>query len=296
MAMSGQRAGRLEVMTVQVRGREVRYLRGEVGRGGGPTLLFMHGWALSHDSYRAALQEAWRSGLGVLAPALPGFGGTSELADGARSLAGYASWVSDFLEAVGQTEPVIVVGHSFGGGVAIRVAHDAPKRVAGLILVNSIGGSAWTDRNGVLRALVERPLWDWGLHLGADVFPLRQLHRVVPVVLRDALSNAARDPLAVWRVANLARSADLRPELEELKRRRLPVVILWGNQDRVLPQSSLAALRIALGEATVETIEGDHGWLIRDPGTFGEIITNVLAADVRFSAPTEPFDPLTEVA
>lgn len=278
---------RFVVATVRVHGRDVRYLSNGGKRRDERTLLFLHGWGLSHDSYRSALREAARSGLRVLAPALPGFGGTAELTDGARNLAGFAGWVADFLEAVGQTKPVIAVGHSFGGGVAIRLAHDAPDLVSGLVLVNSIGGSAWSDRNGVLRALAERPLWDWGLHLGVDVLPLRQLHRVVPVVLRDALTNAARNPAAVWRVAHLARSADLRPELEELKRRRMPVVILWGSQDRVLPQSSLTALRIALGETRVETVEGDHGWLIKDPRAFGEIITNVLAADVRFSASPE---------
>lgn len=294
--MRSELSGRLVETTVRVRGRAVRYLRGGDDRGGGRTLLFLHGWGLSHDSYRSALREAGRSGLQVLAPSMPGFGGTTELAGGALSLAGYGSWVADFLEAVGHTSPVIVVGHSFGGGVAIRLAHDVPDRVAGVILVNSIGGSAWTDRTGAMRALAERPLWDWGLHLGADVLPWRQLHRVVPVVLRDAITNAAGNPAAVWRVAHLARSADLRPELEELKRRRLPVVILWGSQDRVLPQSSFTALRLALGEARVETVEGDHGWLIRDPRAFGEIITNVLTDDVRFEAPPEPPEPRIEVA
>lgn len=262
------------VKTVAVRGRPVRFL----AVGEGPTLLFLHGWALSHHSYRVALQEASRSGLRVLAPALPGFGGTTELAERDRSLAGYAAWVVDFLDAVGQREPVTVVGHSFGGGVGILLAHDSPGRVAQLVLVNSIGGSAWTDRTGALRAMRERPLWDWGLHLRADTLPLRQLHRVVPVVLRDALTNAVRNPSAVWHVAHLARVADLHLELEELRRRRLPVVIIWGKQDRVLPQASLAALRMALGDSSVETVDGDHSWLITDPRAFGEIITNVMAA------------------
>ena len=52
-------------------------------------------------------------------------------------------WLDDFLRAVGVEEKVVVVGHSFGGGVAMRFAHDYPERVRSLVLVNSIGGSAW---------------------------------------------------------------------------------------------------------------------------------------------------------
>jgi pimeloyl-ACP methyl ester carboxylesterase len=123
---------------------------------------------------------------------------------------------------------VTLVGHSFGGGVAIRirVAHDIPDRVARLIVVNSIGGFAWCHDRGVLRSMRERPHWDWGLHLQADLWPVRQLTRVIPVIVEDAVPNLVRNPRAIWRVAHLARTADLTPELDELKRRRLPVMVL----------------------------------------------------------------------
>jgi hypothetical protein len=54
------------------------------------------------------------------------------------------------------------------------------------------------------------------------------------------------------------------------------VVVVWGRQDRVLPEASLAALRLALGDAEVRTVEGTHSWLITDPDAFTEILTNVL--------------------
>lgn len=258
---------------VRVRGRRVVYL----DEGEGPAVVFLHGWGLSQASYRTALDRLTRSGVHVLAPALPGFGGTADLPAGELSLGGYGRWVVDFLDAVGQPDPVTLVGHSFGGGVAIRMAHDAPQRVDRLVLINSIGGSAWTDANGVWRALRERPLWDWGLHLRADLLSRRQLTRVLPVILQDVIANVLGNPGAVWRVARLARTADLRAELEELKRRRVPVVVVWGREDRVIPEASLAALRLALGTPEVITVAGNHTWLISDPRSFGEVITNVLS-------------------
>jgi pimeloyl-ACP methyl ester carboxylesterase len=239
-------------------------------------VLFLHGWGLNHRSYRHALSRLARSGLRVFAPSLPGFGGTDQLPRDQFSLAGFARWVGRFLDAVGVTEKVVVVGHSFGGGVAIQFAHHATKRVRRLVLVNSIGGSTWTDRRGRDRHVRERPLWDWGLHLPADAFSLREVTRIVPVIAADAVPNALRQPWALWRVGRLAAGTDLTAELNDLRRRRLPVVILWGRNDTVLPEACLESLRAALGNPAVRTVDGSHGWVLVHPGRFAEELTNIL--------------------
>lgn len=248
--------------------------------GQGPPVVFLHGWALAHRTYRKALRELAEQGLTVWAPALPGFGGTAELPRREFSLAGYARWVAAFLEAVEVTGPVTLVGHSFGGGVAIQTAHDRPDLVARLVCVNSIGGSAWTEDRGVVRSLAQRPLWDWGLHLQADLLPWRQVTRVLPVILGDAVPNLLRNPRNLWKVGHLARTADLSAVLEDLKQRRLPVVVLWGTEDQVLPVACMTSLREALGDAELITVEGGHSWLLSDPRGFSEVITNVVGLDL----------------
>ena len=107
--------------------------------------------------------------------------------------------------------------------------------------------------------------------------PLRQLTRVVPVIIGDAVPNLLRNPHAVWKVARLAATADLTGELEELKQRRLPVVILWGQKDTVIPAASIDSLRMALGDPHVITVPGSHTWLLADPDGFGEVMTNGIA-------------------
>src|SRR5205823_11366475 len=134
-----------------------------------------------------------------------------------------------------------VVGHALGGGVAIKTAHRHPDRVPTLVRVNSVGGSAW-ESGAVTRAISERPLWDWGLHFPGDVWPLNQATKVIPVVLEEALPNLVRNPRAFWKVGQLARRADLTRELEELKARQLPVVVLWGTRDGVVPRSVFDAM------------------------------------------------------
>ncbi len=246
--------------------------------GDGPPVLFLHGWGLNHRSYRHALRRLARSGVRVYAPAMPGFGGTTELPADHFSLVGYAAWVGRFLEAVEVTGKVILVGHSFGGGVAIQFAHDATDRVSQLVLVNSIGGSAWTDRRGRSRHLRERPLWDWGIHFPAEAFSLRQVTRIAPVIAGDAVPNAVLHPRALWRVGRLARTADLTRELKDLKTRRLPVVILWGRNDTVLPAACLESMRAALGDPAVRTVDGTHGWMLVSPGRFAEELTNIIGS------------------
>ena len=117
-------------------------------------------------------------------------------------LAGYAAWVAGFLDAVGVDEPVFVIGHSFGGGVAIQLAHDFPDRVSYLVLVNSVGGSTWLQAGSRIRSMAERPLWDWGLAFPGDLLPLRGVAGLGRVMLEDALPNVLRNPLGLWRVGS----------------------------------------------------------------------------------------------
>ena len=240
--------------------------------GEGLPVVLLHGWALAQHTYRDVIETIAAQGCRVIAPALPGFGGTAELPGDQFSLRGYAQWVADLLDSLEIEEPAVVVGHSFGGGVSVRFAHDFRARVRSLVLVNSIGGSSW--RSGrTMRSITERPLWDWGLHFPGDVWPLRQATRVLPVVVEDLLPNLVRNPRAIVKVANLARRADLRTELETLRDTGLSISIIWGTRDGIIPRESFEALCVASGvEGTV--VEGSHSWLLADPQRFGEVITN----------------------
>lgn len=257
--------------TVWVRDRPTRYL----SAGTGHPVLFVHGWALSEHSYETALRRLVSAGAHVYAPALPGFGGTPALPTRERSLAGYAQWLADFLAEVGVTTPVTVIGHSFGGGVALQFAHDHPEAVDKLVLVDSIGGSTRHARHPER----PRPWWDWGLHLSASTLSVESLTKVLPVVATDALGNALRNPAALWHVGKIAREANLEAQLVELRARRLPIFVLWGRQDTVLPLAAAKALMGDDPDSCALTVPGEHNWLISNPGLFAEVMTNVLGYD-----------------
>lgn len=260
----------LEWRCTKVDGRDAFY--GTAGEG--LAVLFLHGWALGQRSYRQALDRLVQMGCQVFAPAMPGFGGTPNLPE-PPTFSGYADWVARFLDAAGVDEPVLVAGHSFGGGVAIKLAHDHPERVRYLVLVNSVGGTTWSWAN-LFHSVSSRAPWHWPLASADDLVPVRYLRRMVPIIVEDAVPNLLRNPLGLWSVLNLVRQADLVTELQELKRRELPVVVLWGDHDTVIPQASFAALCRAIGSEG-EVVQGRHSWLLADPDAFGAILTNSIS-------------------
>jgi pimeloyl-ACP methyl ester carboxylesterase len=253
-------------------GRPVYY--GDAGEG--PPLVFLHGWGLTARSYARALPTIAASGARVIAPALPGFGRSAPL-EGEYTFEKLARWVDDLLDHLGVDQPAALVGHSFGGAVATAIAWYHPERARALVLVNSVGGSVWKTggRRGA-RSLSDRPLWDWGLRLPSE-FSGRDYRKVLPVVLRDLVGNAMTNPRALWRAADLARRADLREELTALAESSLPVSVLWGSEDNVVPEATFLALCDAAGAPGDIIEDAGHAWLLADPEGFGELVTNSLS-------------------
>lgn len=233
-------------------------------------MVFLHGWGVSSRAYAKLLPSLADAGARVIAPALPGFGKSDPL-PGRLTWERLANWLDELLEHAAVDQPAFLVGHSLGGGVATMTAWHHPHRVRSLVLVNSVGGSTWKSE----RTLADRPLWDWGLHLPGE-WTRKGYRRVLPVVLRDLAENLVRNPGNLVRAGRLAASADMRGELSDLTARGLPITILWGMRDTVLPEAAFVSLCDAI-DTDGNTIDGGHSWLLADPENFGEILTNSLA-------------------
>ncbi len=257
---------------VEIDGRQVSYAVG----GRGLPVLFLHGWGLDHRAYQRSLKRLTARGCRVVAPTLPGFGGTSGLPLARRTLSGYADWVAGFLDEIGIEGPFVVLGHSFGGGVATRLAVDHPRWVTNLVLVNSIGDPR-SFRPG-WRPRTARPIGPPGAVQALDLMRPTASGANARRSALALVENGWRGPLTMAQTARVALSSDLRAEMEVLASRSLPVMVLWSDRDAVIPYGTFDTFCQVIG-ADGHVVAGGHSWLLSAPDSFGQVLANLVAIE-----------------
>ncbi|MCZ4498102.1 MAG: alpha/beta fold hydrolase [Marmoricola sp.] len=251
----------------------------------GTPILLIHGiarsledWTESHDLL-AAQPGADGRGHRVISTDLPGFG-YSRKGRAKPGLASFATAMAGLLEAAGVTEPAHVMGNSLGGGVAMTLAVQHPGTVASLTLVNSVGFgseaniSALPMTYGVLAALPGLAgtfgprAREAGANTIRDLFFDRDLATVDQ--LRHA-SKLAKQP--DFRSTFLGTAATLGAPLVGVRagwRRALlagvaatgiPVLVVWGDADKIPPHHLDAAQR-AFPQARVQMF-ADTGHMVQ---------------------------------
>lgn len=116
-------------------GARLAYFRSGAGS---PTVVFVHGWQAENAVWTPVI-AALGNNVGVVAVDLRG-SGESRSAAGPFSLERYAADLQELIEALG-IAPVVVVGHSMGATVALRLATDAPQLVRALVLIAPVPAS-----------------------------------------------------------------------------------------------------------------------------------------------------------
>jgi pimeloyl-ACP methyl ester carboxylesterase len=248
----------------------------------GPTVVLVHGWALAHPSYKRAAQALAARGYHVLVPDLPGFGGSTDLRFTKVNLESFARSLEGFLRNMHERQggrgglvlPVHVVGHSLGGAVGVRLAHDAPLLVASVVLVDAASGVTWSRSEHAQRLMSERPIWDWALHL-LNEFPLSEFPAAATPVVRDVAHNLVWHLPNLGLAAHMTRRSDIRSELKAIIARGVPVSVVWAERDRVVTRACFDDQCEAVG-CSGTVVQGNHGWPLADPVSFGRVISELL--------------------
>ena len=198
----------------------------------------------------------------VIAPDRPGYGGTGGRA---LSIAGNAHAIRALLDRL-ELERAVLVGHSWGGGVAISLAQSDPDRVAGLVLVCSIGTCSSVD---AVDRVLARPGVGPALTYGA----FRALPRLIPLPVArrfaPGLGNLSEkalrdliDPLEErrdWRSflveqrALVREIAGLDDRLEAIS---APTRVLIGDKDFLVPPSVGHELAARIPGAQTRVVPG----------------------------------------
>ncbi len=259
------------------------------------TLLLVHGISGSSTTWRhiaPLLAQNHR----VIAPDLLGHG-RSDKPRGDYSLGAAAVWLRDFLDELGVAR-VTVVGQSLGGGIAMQFAHQHRERCDRVILIGGgVGpGLSWPLRmvsapgaEYVLPAVAPTALLSagnavrgWlaaaGLHSARAAQVWNTYAKLSDAEARHALLGTVRSAAEIR--AQAAVSALNRPQPSA----QMPVLLIWGEEDRIVPVSHGRAAHAALANSRLEVLAGvGHSPHVEVPDQVVDLIGDFLAGTERRS-------------
>ena len=228
-------------MTVTVQGRTVSYIDTDpINENNRPTVLFLHGWGAPADTYRLMLDH-----LGtycrVVAPDLPGFGGSAE-PETAWCVDDYVKWTVDFAAAVGLTR-VVLMNHSFGGRISIKLLAKRP-------LPFEVSRAVFMDAAGI------RP--KRSLKYYFKVYSYKLMKKLFP---KQAAKRQGKVGSADYRNASpLMRQTMVKCINEDLthllKDNSVSTLLIWGSADTATPLSDGQKMEQLIPDAGLVVLEG----------------------------------------
>jgi len=227
-----------------------------------PTLLALHGQPGSARDF-GRLARALDGACPVLAPDRPGWASRA-----AEPAGGFASGAADAVAVLDRegVERAVVLGFSWGGGVAVELAARYPERVRGLVLAASIGPGEPTMVDRLLALpVVGRAVCAGGLALTRIVLGRRAVDRFLGRRMKglepDQFRNLAADHLTRAALDSfLTEQRALVDEWPAIERRlgdvQVPTVVVTGDRDRLVAAGSARRLTAAIPGAELRVVPG----------------------------------------
>ena len=272
---------RYDVQFVTIHGHR----RAFVKAGRGPVVLLLHGLGCDHTTWESVIEPLSRR-YTVIAPDLLGHG-QSDKPRADYTLGGFANGMRDLLTVLG-IDKATVVGHSFGGGVAMQFAYQFPERTERLMLVAS-GGLGPEVTPGI------RAISTPGFHQVMGLLTLPGIRHAGRAGLKALASSGLpgtrdldevadiyetfRDPAARHAVRHVVRAVvDWQGQIVTMADRAylteaMPMWVVWGRNDRVIPvRHANTAARLA-ANARVEVFADSGHFPHKDhPQRFAKVV------------------------
>ena len=228
-------------MTVEVQGRTVSYIDTDpTNESHRPTVLFLHGWGAPADTYRLMLDHL-ATYCRVVAPDLPGFGGSAE-PESAWCVDDYVTWTVDFAAALGLAE-VVLMNHSFGGRISIKLLAQRP-------LPFGVTKAVFMDAAGI------RP--KRSIKYYAKVYSYKLMKKLFPAL---AAKRQGKVGSADYRNASpLMRQTMVKCINEDLshllKDNPVSTLLIWGEADTATPLSDGRKMEALIPDAGLVVLPG----------------------------------------
>jgi pimeloyl-ACP methyl ester carboxylesterase len=188
---------------------------------GAQTLLFLHGWRSNKEIWQGAMQKLGNWEIRKLAMDLPGFGG-SQLPSKPMTVGDYADIVAEFIRKLG-LKNTIIIGHSFGGRVAIKLSSVNPELVSKVVLVDSAGFVMETSKKTLTKAAAK---------IAKPFFKPKFMQ---PLRKKIYQTIGAEDYLATPELQKTFVNITGEDLSEDMKKIQAPTLIIFGENDKETP-------------------------------------------------------------
>lgn len=245
-------------------------------QGDGPTVLFLHGIGSSSSAFDAQL-EAFRHEYRCLAPDAPGYRSSDDPPPPTGDpMDMFAAAYEDLLDDLVGDAPVVIVGVSFGGVVATRMALRGRAYIVGLVLCDTSRGSGVDPK----RAAAMRARADDLAALGAAEFARRRSPRLVHTHDSTVVAAVASTMAEAIRLPGYAYAADAMASTDhtaQLGDIDVATLVVVGEHDQVCPPTESAVIAESIPGAELVTI-ADAGHLanVEQPDAFNAAIAPFL--------------------
>lgn len=238
--------------------------------GQGDPVVLLHGWGASSQSL-AGVAACLAPTCRVVSVDLPGFG-WSQAPPAAWGTADYADHIRQLLDEI-RIEKAALLGHSFGGRIAIQLASCHPERVARLVLVASAGVRPKRGPRYYVRVTTFKALRRLLTLPGMEGVGNRLLSRwQAKVGSRDYLAAGRLRPTLV-KVVN----EDLTPALVSVQ---APTLLVWGDQDQEVRRPAMEIMAARIPRARLKVFVGAGHFPFQDaPEAFCQAAKEFLQAE-----------------
>lgn len=241
----------------------------------GRPLVFLHGFPFSRGVWQKQI-DAFRSSYRVIAPDLCGFG-VSPTRFSATTMTQYAEDVYALLHRL-ETGPVVLVGHSMGGYVALAFAAQYPEMLSGLVLVSTKAGSDPPEVASGRRTTAEKVKTE-GVHVVVDAMASKMLSRHNQdesfIGQVRGLMASSHSVGVSGALLGMAEREDSTPLLAKIA---VPTLVITGTDDAVMPREESEKLVHGIRDAQLSAIyPAGHLVAFEQPEEFNRVLKHWLS-------------------
>ena len=229
------------------------------------TILILHGWGSCAKNWSQVKELLENQGCKVYVPNLPGFG---EALPPTKpwTISDYAEWLSDFCEENGLSQ-VFLLGHSFGGSIAVKFSVKYPEKVRKLILVDSAGIRKKRLKKEIQKTVAHflnkfsfLPLYDLMRKIAYRTLFCHSDYLLTDGVMKQTYLNVIKEDIS-----------------EVFSQIAVPTLLVWGEKDGITPLRHAYFMKEKIPGAKLEIIPNvKHNPHFEAPEILAEKILNFL--------------------